>query len=216
MSTASIGPIGQQGQQTTTGRDAFREVNLDDFLKLMITELQNQDPLDPMGNSEILQQISQIREIESNQRLVNTLEAVFLGQNMTTASGMIGKWIMKLSEGDAVELVGQVERVSIEEGVPKLSVGNQIIDLKHVSNMQILSDSLGQEMDGIMDMVGKTIRATTDGTALLPSQEVTGRVYEISMVGGVPKYHVGDHFIDPRNLIEVLSETILDTENQGN
>ena len=39
------------------GTDGLRDVDLDQFLQLLITEIQNQDPLDPMENSEILEQI---------------------------------------------------------------------------------------------------------------------------------------------------------------
>ncbi len=215
MSTGSIGTVGQQAQQATTGRNAFREVDLDDFLKLMIAELQNQDPLSPMDNAQILQQISQIREIESNRQLTETLEAVFLGQNMTTASGMIGKWIMQLSEDSVVEQLDQVDRVSIEEGVPKLKLGDRTIDLRHASDMHILSGSSGEALSETMDMVGKTIRGTTDGTDLTPPREITGRVYEVAMVGGKPKYHVDDHWIDPSRVAEVLPEGSSSTGSEG-
>ena len=134
MSTASIGPIGQQGQQTTTGHDAFREVGLDDFLKLMIAELQNQDPLNPMDNTKILQQFSQIREIESNQRLTDTLESVLLGQNVATASNLLELTIVALSD-EGEQVTGRVDRVSIEDGVAKLHVGEHAIDLKNIAEI---------------------------------------------------------------------------------
>ena len=47
----------------------WKDTNLDDFLKLMIAELQNQDPLDPMENSEMLQQLSQMRSIGATDKL---------------------------------------------------------------------------------------------------------------------------------------------------
>lgn len=40
------------------------ELTSQDFLKLLVTQLTYQDPLDPMGNEELLRQISSIREIE--------------------------------------------------------------------------------------------------------------------------------------------------------
>ncbi len=44
--------------------NAFDELGSSDFLKLMLTQLTNQDPLEPTGNEELLRQISSIREIE--------------------------------------------------------------------------------------------------------------------------------------------------------
>ena len=98
----------------TTNRNVgdLRDLNLDHFLKLMLTELQNQDPLDPLDNSEILAQISQIRAISATDKLSETLDSVLLGQNLGTASGLIGKRIDALSDdGDSVN--GIVDRVTV-------------------------------------------------------------------------------------------------------
>jgi flagellar basal-body rod modification protein FlgD len=112
----------------------LEETNLDDFLKLMIAELQNQDPLNPMENSEMLQQLSQMRSIGATDKLTETLDAVLIGQNVTTASSLIGKQISALSdEGNNVN--GVVERVTVaatDEGGVRLHVGGDAITLNNV------------------------------------------------------------------------------------
>ncbi len=134
MSIASIGAIGQQVQQNPTGYDAFGEIDLNDFIKLMVTELQNQDPLDPMDNAQILQQMSQIRSIKSNDRLTDTLESVFLGQSLVTASNLLQRTIVGLSDKSET-VTGRVDRVSIEDGLAKLHIGEHTIDLKNVAEI---------------------------------------------------------------------------------
>lgn len=133
-SATTSGVTGKQGQQTTTGYDAFNEMDLDAFVKLLITELQNQDPLNPMDNGEILQQISQIREIESNRRLTETLDSVRLGQDLATASGLIGRSIVALSEAGHV-ITGRVDQITIEDDGPKVHVGEHVVALKNVSSI---------------------------------------------------------------------------------
>ncbi|MFH1265418.1 MAG: flagellar hook capping FlgD N-terminal domain-containing protein [Planctomycetota bacterium] len=142
MLPATAGIMGTQGQQNPTGANAIADVDLDDFLKLFIAELQNQDPLNPMGNNEMLQQLSQIREIESNDRLTETLESVLLGQSLTTASSLIGRSIVAMAE-DGATVTGRVDRVSIVDGMPKLNVDGQVLDLKNVS--EILDESTGAQ-----------------------------------------------------------------------
>ena len=66
--------------------NSLDDLNLDDFLGLLIAELQTQDPMKPMDNQEILQQVSQMRDIESTSKLTDTLQTVLLGQNMSTAA----------------------------------------------------------------------------------------------------------------------------------
>ncbi len=100
-------------QKAEGAAKALGEVDLDAFIQLMLVQLQNQDPLEPMDNSEMLQQITQIHEIGATQQLSQTLQAVLTGQNLTTASGLIGQQIFALADsGEMIE--GEVDRVSIE------------------------------------------------------------------------------------------------------
>lgn len=140
-------PTIEPNQQATAGvnqpANDLRDVDLDSFLQLLITEMQNQDPLNPMENSEILQQISQIREISATDKLSDTLSAVRLGQNMTTASSLIGKQVTALSD-DAEEVEGVVERVSVitdenDEATRVLRV--------HVGNHDIRLDNIREIVD---------------------------------------------------------------------
>lgn len=135
MSTNSIGTeVSQAARTGTSSNSLLNDVNLDDFLKLLIAELQNQDPMSPMDNNQILQQVSQIREIESNSRLTETLESVQLGQAMATASSLIGQYITALT-ADGEKVSGQVDRVSVVDGQPKLMVGDYEVDLDNIGEI---------------------------------------------------------------------------------
>jgi flagellar hook assembly protein FlgD len=115
---------GSQGGTSQADRNnALRDLDMDQFLKLMITELQNQDPLNPLENTEILQQVSQIREIGATSKLTETLDAVLLGQNLTSATSMIGKTIDALTD-DAKEVRGVVDRVTVTDGEPRLHISD--------------------------------------------------------------------------------------------
>ena len=140
METNTVGALGTQGQQYATGNDLVSEINSDAFLELLITELQNQDPLEPLSNQEIVQQLSQIREIESNLQLTDTLESVRLGQNLAMANGLIGRLVAGLTD-DSEPIAGRVGGVSIVDGEPRLYVGQYTIDLDKVS--EILDESAG-------------------------------------------------------------------------
>ncbi len=115
----------------------LEETNLDDFLKLMIAELQNQDPLNPMENSEMLQQLSQMRSIGATDKLTNTLDAVLMGQNLTTASSLIGKEVSALTDAGS-NVQGIVDRVTVaaaEDGRSngvRLHIGSDSIALQNV------------------------------------------------------------------------------------
>ena len=109
--TESLGPTG----------NSFEDLELGVFLDLMLAELQSQDPLDPVDNSELLQQISQIREISASDKLANTLDSVLLGQNVATAAGMIDTKVEGISE-EGQRVTGAVRNVTINDGEPILEV----------------------------------------------------------------------------------------------
>lgn len=115
---------------------SLQNLGMDQFLKLMIAELQNQDPLNPMDNSQMLQQLGEMRAITATDSLTKTLDSVLLGQNLTTASSMIGKEVSALTdEGDSV--TGQVDRVTVaaEEGkaaTVKVHIGSQSVSLSNI------------------------------------------------------------------------------------
>jgi flagellar basal-body rod modification protein FlgD len=99
--------------------DAINDLDLGTFLKLMIAELQNQDPLNPMDNKEMLAQISQLREVGATDKLTKTLDSVLLGQNIASSTNLIGADVDALSD-DNQRVSGIVTQVSIENGQPKL------------------------------------------------------------------------------------------------
>lgn len=118
----------------STEKDRFEDLEVEDFLKLMIAELQNQDPLNPMDNKDMLNQINQMRQIVSNDKLTSSLEAIMLGQSVATASNLLGKTVTGTNQlGDRTS--GVVDRVVFEEGKPKIYVGAHILDLESITEI---------------------------------------------------------------------------------
>lgn len=111
--------------------DPYAALDIDAFLKLMITELQNQDPLNPMDNAAMLQQISQLQSIQSNKQLSETLDSIVLGQSLASATALIDQHVNGLTD-EGEEVSGVVQRVSVEEGVPRLIVGEHTMKLTNV------------------------------------------------------------------------------------
>lgn len=143
-STSSTSATSSSASKT----DRFEDMKTEDFLALLIAQLQNQDPTNPMSNEEMINQISQIQEIRSNTQLTETLEAVSLGQSMATASALIGKTIIGLPEGETGYYEGKVAYVTLQDGM--LHVDDKTISLTNVA--AVLSDEVvadpADETDG--------------------------------------------------------------------
>ena len=77
------------------------ELKTEDFIKMMITQLQNQDPLEPAKNQELLAQMSQIGQLQSSTTLQESLQGMVLQNQIGSASGLIGKTVKGLDSTDA-------------------------------------------------------------------------------------------------------------------
>jgi flagellar basal-body rod modification protein FlgD len=116
----------------------LNDVDVSQFLNLMITELQNQDPLNPTDNAALMEQIGQLRSISANDTLIKTLTSFSTTQELTTASGLIGKKVKGL-DSDAKEVNGAVSSVSVKvdekdrnKRQVQVHVGAQIVDMKNI------------------------------------------------------------------------------------
>lgn len=110
-----------QGKKSTgdqLGKDAF--------LQLLVAQMQNQDPMKPQDNSEMVAELAQFTTIEELQNLGTTMD------NMN-AFGLVGKNVImevgKSTEATTTTTVGgYVEFVKIVDGKAKLSIGGELYD----------------------------------------------------------------------------------------
>ncbi len=148
MTAAAIAATTQKTTSGPTASNRVLEMGNDIFLKLLLAELRNQDPLSPMDNHQLLQQIAQLRAVESNLQLTRTLEAVMRGQALQTAAGLIGREIEGLSdEGQVVS--GKVERITLDGAKPKLVVRGEMVTLENIRSVAGTTES-GNWWGGIL------------------------------------------------------------------
>jgi flagellar basal-body rod modification protein FlgD len=117
QSAASVTESAQQGQ--ALGKDAF--------LQLLVTELSNQDPLNPMQDREFIAQLAQLSTLEQMTSLNAGMEVLRLIQ----ATGFVGKSIDAIAP-DGTRLSGVVTEVVFTESEPVLVVDNTWITLDNV------------------------------------------------------------------------------------
>ncbi|MCY2975587.1 MAG: flagellar biosynthesis protein FlgD [Planctomycetota bacterium] len=111
------------------------------FLNLIITQLQNQDPLAPTDNAALMQQVGQLREITANDKLTTTLTSFSITQELTTASALIGRKINGLDITGS-EITGVVDSVSIKVDEKdrnnrqvRVQVGDKTVDMSNVKSI---------------------------------------------------------------------------------
>jgi flagellar basal-body rod modification protein FlgD len=133
MADNTIGPsvgLGATYDPNANKRVANQNLGKDDFLKLMITQMQHQDPLDPMDNTEQIAQQAQFTTLEQMQNLnssMQTLIDIYQTGNRSSAVSMIGAdvegFLNQESEDGSTSVVdvkGRVKGIDFSNGATTL------------------------------------------------------------------------------------------------
>lgn len=109
-------------------------VNKSDFLKLLVAQLRNQDPMKPMEDKEFISQMAQLNTVEQLANMNNAL-AEFMGlQQMSQASALIGKTVEAVTfDGSLVNGVVQEVRIDADEAI--LMVNGQEIAVGEIDRI---------------------------------------------------------------------------------
>lgn len=108
-STNSTGTAATAGSRV---KSKMTDLNSEDFLNIMIQELQQQDPFEPVASKDIIAQVSQIRDLQSSTDLANTLQDLAVSQKLSAAGTFIGKEVTGITaDGDKISgLVSSIAR----------------------------------------------------------------------------------------------------------
>ena len=109
-------------------------VSQNQFLQLMIKQLQSQDPLTPTDNGQMLAQLAQFSTLSGMEKLNTSFSDMLTLQEITQGSSLIGKNV-KYEKEDGSQGSGTVSAVAVKEGQISLSVGSDTVGLGQISGL---------------------------------------------------------------------------------
>lgn len=135
------------------------ELKSNDFLALLVAQLQNQDPTNPMEGQDFSAQLAQFSSLEEMQSMNKNLEIMAnlnqenaLLSQLTTASGLIGMNVDYLDPNTGETKSGEVGSVRLETGLTMVQVGGIDVPLANVLEVHGASDDSGDgDGDGDSD-----------------------------------------------------------------
>ncbi|KIU01884.1 MULTISPECIES: flagellar hook assembly protein FlgD [Frigoribacterium] len=104
------------------------------FMKLLVTQLKNQDPSTPMDTNAMMSQTTQLAMMEQVTAQTTTANENFSLQMRIAASNLVGREV-SYTGPDGVEVKGTATSVSFAEAVPKVSVGGKEVALDLISGI---------------------------------------------------------------------------------
>jgi flagellar basal-body rod modification protein FlgD len=93
----------------------------DQFLKLFVAQLQHQDPMNPMNDSEFMGQMASFSTLEQVTNLATANEKIAGSLTSSSAIGLIGRTVTYVDGNDQIH-TGTVEKVTTTDGKPSLTV----------------------------------------------------------------------------------------------
>ena len=121
------------GSPTSSNSEAVSSstISQQDFLKVLLTNLQFQDPLKPLDNEQFLAQMAQFSSLEQTKQLNDQITQLLTVQSSMQSIGLIGKTVQISSAGQSV--IGAVTTVRFDNGVPLFTIkqdnGQQLTDI---------------------------------------------------------------------------------------
>lgn len=104
-----------------------------DFVKILVTQLKNQDPTKPVEDKEFIAQMAQLTQIKQLNKIETTLKDLTIAFSTNTAYGLIGKEIKWLDNVTGEERSGKVEGIRISDnGVFARVNDTSLVDIKHI------------------------------------------------------------------------------------
>jgi flagellar basal-body rod modification protein FlgD len=101
--TSQGSPVAGQGTSDTVSRtDAGGAMGQDTFIKLLMTQMTHQDPLQPTDSAQMLSQLAQFSSVEGITKVNTQLTALNLSQDFASSVSMIGKTVAYLDDNGAL------------------------------------------------------------------------------------------------------------------
>ncbi len=191
----------------TTQTEGSQTLGRDAFMRLLITQLENQDPLDPMDSQQTVTQLSQLTSVEhlmGIEQRMGALEIATASFANTQVASLLGKEVVATGENLRLDQMG-VASGAYDLSAPATDVTITIRDAagNTVRTVELGAQSAGPHdytWDGL-DGAGTRLppgRYTmsvsaegAEGEAVAVSNEIRGRVDGVSYESGFPELSVG-------------------------
>jgi flagellar basal-body rod modification protein FlgD len=147
MAVDPIAPATYFAENTgTAARLPTKVLTQDDFLKLLVAQMTQQDPLNPKSDLEMIPQMVSFSELEQSKAMQNDIALLRGEQQLLQANSLLGRTV-EIQDESKARVTGQVTAVQMEEGTPKLMVNGRYYDLSQLLSITAAASNSFNPLD---------------------------------------------------------------------
>lgn len=130
------GTAGVSAGNGTTASRRDSELGREQFLQLLLIQLQNQDPLNPIKDSDFTAQLAQLSSLDNFEKLNANFAEMLVLQELNQGANLIGKQIVFQRPGSSELSRGVVESVNVNDSKVQLVVGANNVEISQVRGIE--------------------------------------------------------------------------------
>jgi len=172
VSTRNVWPHYSKNNVQAAAKSKSDTLGKDDFLKILVTQLRNQDPMQPMQDRDFIAQMAQFSSVEQLMNMSG--EMTKLRQNLGMASSMIGKevaWYDYAANGELVSFSGTVDSILIKDGAQYAQVGQKDIPFDKIVGIREGGSEAPSQPEEPQDQPEQPEQGQSDGSEHEQSNE---------------------------------------------
>lgn len=108
----------------------------DQFLQLLVTQLQNQDPLDPITDQQFITQLTSLNTLQGIETLNANFAQMLQLQQLTNGASLLGKTVEYEPLGGGATATGKVDSLNVVNGLFVLQVGTEQVGLDQIISVR--------------------------------------------------------------------------------
>lgn len=124
MQISSSTSLSAAAAADTSNRVVQKQLGQGDFLKLLTVQLQQQDPMKPMDDTQSIAQMAQFSSLQQMSELADSFAAMRFDSQMASASALLGRQATMLTVGGG-EITGIIDSVEQSAAGPMLSINGK-------------------------------------------------------------------------------------------
>jgi flagellar basal-body rod modification protein FlgD len=185
MASGSVQGVGTSSSSPASSASGLGAINSADFMSLLLAQMKNQDPLQPMDDTQFMGQLIQLSTLNQVTEVSKNLATMLQIDRFNQAAGLVGKSVEGTDPSTGATVKGVVDAAEIVDDNASVVVGGKTLSLSEINKV---AEDDGLKLLRITSLIGKEVEVSTGAQGDTAKELVSS----VKMVDGSPVLVMSD------------------------